>query len=201
MVCFGRFASRALGKYLRGRDRGALFLPGPKTQRGSLRFVDGYRRTYWVAFWREWKELADGKVVRFPRHKFLGRLKELPTKEHAEAALKTFLDDRFRNPEQQRLAMLMEKPAKALTTRAIGRIVKQTAVHAGLGNSVYPYQLRHSFATHCLHRGMGLRFVQHLMGHETPETHAGIFALHPRRPHPSPQKILQGGRPWLKRGV
>ena len=171
IVCFGRFAARALADYLDGRTSGPLFLSNGRTQKGSLLFVDGHRRTYWRAFWREWRELPDGKMVRVARSAFLGRDKELPTKEHAITALRGFLDKRFKDPKQQRLATLLgEKPARGLSTRAIGRIVKQTALRAGLGNSVYPYQLRHSFATHCLHRGMDLRYIQHFMGHETPKT-------------------------------
>jgi site-specific recombinase XerD len=191
VVCFGRFAARAIAKYLDGRTSGPLFSSCPIKQRGSLLLVDGYRRTYWRAFWREWTELPDGQIVRVPRSAFLGRQKELPTREHAIAALRGFLDRRFKDPKQQRLAALVEKPPKALTTRAIGRIVKQTALRAGLSGSVYSYQLRHSFASHCLHRGMDLRYIQHLMGHETPKT-TQVYL------HSTPDELIRVHRKFFK---
>jgi len=46
-----------------------------------------------------------------------------------------------------------------LNTRAIGRIVKDLGLKAGLGN-VFPYMLRHSYATHLLEGEADLRAIQ-----------------------------------------
>jgi len=53
-----------------------------------------------------------------------------------------------------------------LTTRSVGRIVKQIAVAYGLPPDVHPHTLRHAFGTHMLEEGADLRAIQELLGHE-----------------------------------
>jgi integrase/recombinase XerC len=53
-----------------------------------------------------------------------------------------------------------------LTTRSVGRIVKQIAVAKGLPPDVHPHTLRHAFGTHMLTEGADLRAIQELLGHE-----------------------------------
>jgi integrase/recombinase XerC len=53
-----------------------------------------------------------------------------------------------------------------LTTRSVGRIVKQIAVLRGLSADVHPHTLRHAFGTHLLEEGADLRAIQELLGHE-----------------------------------
>jgi integrase/recombinase XerD len=52
-----------------------------------------------------------------------------------------------------------------LTTARIWQIVKDVSRRAGLGKSVYPHLLRHSFATHLLGNGADLRIIQEMLGH------------------------------------
>lgn len=53
-----------------------------------------------------------------------------------------------------------------LTTRSVGRIVKQIAMAHGLPADVHPHTLRHAFGTHMLEEGADLRAIQELLGHE-----------------------------------
>jgi integrase/recombinase XerC len=53
-----------------------------------------------------------------------------------------------------------------LTTRSVGRIVKQIAVAQGLPPDIHPHTLRHAFGTHMLSEGADLRAIQELLGHE-----------------------------------
>jgi integrase/recombinase XerC len=53
-----------------------------------------------------------------------------------------------------------------LTTRSVGRIVKQIAIQRGLSSDVHPHTLRHAFGTHMLEEGADLRAIQELLGHE-----------------------------------
>ncbi len=57
-------------------------------------------------------------------------------------------------------------PRRALTRQALGLILKQVALEAGLDPArVSPHVLRHSFASHMLARGADLRSLQILLGH------------------------------------
>jgi integrase/recombinase XerC len=53
-----------------------------------------------------------------------------------------------------------------LTSRSVGRIVKQIAVARGLPPDIHPHTLRHAFGTHMLSEGADLRAIQELLGHE-----------------------------------
>ena len=53
-----------------------------------------------------------------------------------------------------------------MTTRSVGRIVKQIAVARGLSPDVHPHTLRHAFGTHMLEEGADLRAIQEMLGHE-----------------------------------
>jgi integrase/recombinase XerC len=52
-----------------------------------------------------------------------------------------------------------------LTTRSVGRIVKQMALAHGLAADVHPHTLRHAFGTHMLEEGADLRAIQEILGH------------------------------------
>jgi integrase/recombinase XerC len=63
-------------------------------------------------------------------------------------------------------ALLINLRGTRLTTRSVGRIVKQVAVACGLSPDVHPHTLRHAFGTHMLEEGADLRAIQEMLGHE-----------------------------------
>ena len=64
------------------------------------------------------------------------------------------------------------KPGQALTTRQFSRVFHETANKAGIRKPVTLHSLRHSFATHLLERGVDIRVIQALLGHDKLETTA-----------------------------
>ena len=53
---------------------------------------------------------------------------------------------------------------------SIRAFLKRSCQRAGITKQVTPHTLRHSYATHLIENGVGLRHVQELLGHSKPET-------------------------------
>lgn len=69
-----------------------------------------------------------------------------------------------------------DKNGAPITRRMVGIILKQAAILAGLNpDKVSPHKIRHSFATHLLHKGLDIREIQELLGHSSIDTTA-IYA-------------------------
>ncbi|TFB24068.1 integrase [Filobacillus milosensis] len=49
-------------------------------------------------------------------------------------------------------------------------IIKRISERAGINKTIYPHQLRHSYATHLLNNGAPIDVIQSLLGHEKSET-------------------------------
>jgi integrase/recombinase XerC len=94
----------------------------------------------------------------------------VPFGESAKAAMQAYLPQRQRVLGEARRtterALLINLRGSRLTTRSVGRIVKQIAVASGLSPDVHPHTLRHAFGTHMLEEGADLRAIQELLGHE-----------------------------------
>ncbi len=94
----------------------------------------------------------------------------VPFGDSAKAAVQTYLPARQRmlgeTKRTTERALLINLRGSRLTTRSVGRIVKQIAVARGLSPDVHPHTLRHAFGTHMLEEGADLRAIQEMLGHE-----------------------------------
>ena len=61
--------------------------------------------------------------------------------------------------------LFLNKSGQAITRQGLFNIIKKYVHKAHLNPRVSPHTLRHSFATHLLEHGAGLRDVQELLGH------------------------------------
>jgi len=61
--------------------------------------------------------------------------------------------------------LFLNPRGERLTRQGLWLIIKGYAKQLGLEDRVTPHTLRHSFATHMLNGGAGLREVQKLLGH------------------------------------
>ncbi len=59
---------------------------------------------------------------------------------------------------------------KPYSESSIRKFLQRSCKAAGITKHVTPHTLRHSYATHLLENGIGLRHIQELLGHSKPET-------------------------------
>jgi integrase/recombinase XerD len=91
----------------------------------------------------------------------------LPLHERARAALEAYLEGGrvglLRGRDE--IALFVNHLGRPLTRQGLWLLIKEYAAAAGINREVTPHVLRHSFATHLLDGGAGLREVQQLLGH------------------------------------
>lgn len=94
-----------------------------------------------------------------------------PISDAARERLEKYLVQRHAfHPAPEEQALFLGQRGKRLNRRQVSRILERLCEQADLGRHVHPHMLRHSFATHMLESGAGLRDVQELLGHENLST-------------------------------
>jgi integrase/recombinase XerD len=68
-------------------------------------------------------------------------------------------------------------PGNRYSATSIQNIIKAAATKAGIKKNISPHILRHSFATHMLERGVNLKHLQAMLGHNALRTTSGYLHL------------------------
>lgn len=66
--------------------------------------------------------------------------------------------------------LLLNSKGSRLSSRSIREIVRRSVLNAGIKKNITPHSIRHSFASHLLQEGAGIREIQELLGHENIST-------------------------------
>jgi integrase/recombinase XerD len=96
------------------------------------------------------------------------RERVIPLYQGAIQAVRAYLErgrGQFLALDSRERALFLNPRGEQLTRQGLWLIIKRYAKELGLADRVTPHILRHSFATHMLNGGAGLREVQRLLGH------------------------------------
>lgn len=101
-----------------------------------------------------------------------GKERIIPLHPSAVDALRAYVDQGrgSYDKEGSESALFLNPRGTRLTRQGLWLIIKEYVGEAGIEGEVTPHTLRHSFATHLLDGGAGLREVQQLLGHSNVST-------------------------------
>jgi integrase/recombinase XerD len=101
-----------------------------------------------------------------------GKERIVPYADAAREALESYLEKGRPELVRERLRhgeivpdLFVSRRGEGLSRQSFWGTLKDLAVLAGIDEEISPHRLRHSFATHLLQAGMGLRSLQTLLGH------------------------------------
>ncbi len=87
----------------------------------------------------------------------------VPLGDRAATAIREYLAQE--RPDSKAAQLFLSVRGRPLTRETISRMLRKAALAAGVDPKITPHTLRHSFATHLLEGGAGLREVQEMLGH------------------------------------
>ncbi len=96
-----------------------------------------------------------------------GKTRVIPFNGQAGLRLRRYLADArpsFRNA-QTSSALFLTRAGRTFTRQGLWKAIRRYALKAGIGKTISPHTLRHSFASHLLANGAPLRIIQELLGH------------------------------------
>jgi len=91
--------------------------------------------------------------------------RHVPFGNKAVTALKQWLQHRSAKAEPDEKALFISRCGNRISNSSIQQRLKKRALQQGVGVSLHPHMLRHSFASHILESSNDLRAVQELLGH------------------------------------
>ncbi len=102
----------------------------------------------------------------------------IPIPNETQSLLRNYLQTLypvFLNKSKQKLNDVLfpsfyDGKLKPMSRQSFWNYIKDLARKAGVSESLSPHQIRHSLATHLLHKGAHLRSIQLLLGHENLKT-------------------------------
>lgn len=151
-------------------DRIASFTPLALRDRAMLElaYASGLRAEELVRLTLDSVDF-DGEQVRVEGKGAKTRL--VPVGEPALRALRDYLERaRPALAHDAEPALLLSKSGRPLSTSDVRRRLRIWSARAGLGTTMHPHALRHSFATHLLNGGADLRAIQEMLGHSSIST-------------------------------
>lgn len=107
----------------------------------------------------------------------------VPVSAAAREKIQRYLDVR-RSARSGEEILFLNNRGGQLTRVMVFTILRNAALRAGIDKRISPHTFRHSFATHLIEGGAGIRQVQELLGHEsilTTEIYTHLDSAHLRR--------------------
>ena len=93
------------------------------------------------------------------------RDRSLPLSEVQDGILRLYIES-YR-PDNY---LIMGRKGAMYSGTSVNKMIKRASKAAGIRKNVTAHTLRHSYATHCLEFGLGLRYIQEFLGHRSPKT-------------------------------
>ncbi len=86
-----------------------------------------------------------------------------------------------RSPEESALLFITGREHGRMDVQYVNRVLKKFVLKSGIKKNVSSHSFRHSYGTHILENGAGIKEVSELLGHNSIETTQGYTRLAPER--------------------